>query len=253
MHQDDGHTLAGSRRAPRIPLARVLALALASAAFAAQPGAAEDCRPERTEGPVVIESCEIDGAEFRLLRAETVVQGAIPSAIAMIEDAEACPEWQGICEEERATALERPFQSLRHRVSGKGLSRRVTIVRSGWLRTSDGHVINDIAGADDLTPDFEGKRVLCMYLRWILIPGDEEGALKVVQETVSDPQVPGGLGRMLANRGAVSAMMESFANFGPQLGDERYASGPDVASLPLVEEELPDLGEEFVACQAARQ
>ena len=108
----------------------------------------------------------------------------------MLEDAEACPEWQGICEEERATSLEQPFQSLRHRVSGSGLSRRVTIVRSNWLRTSDGRVINDIAGADDLTPDFEGRRVLCMYLRWILIPGDEEGTLRVVQETISDPQGP---------------------------------------------------------------
>ena len=92
-----------------------------------------------------------------------------------------------------------------------------------------------------------------MYVRWILTPGDEEGTVKVVQDTVSDPQVPGGLGRMLANRGAMNAMMETFTNFGPQLADARYASGPDIASLPLVEEELPDLGEEFVACQAARQ
>ena len=51
----------------------------------------------------------------------------------------------------------------------------------------------------------------------------------------------------------MNAMMETFTNFGPQLGDARYASGPDIASLPLVEEEMPDLGEEFVACQAARQ
>ncbi len=33
----------------------------------------------------------------------------------------------------------------------------------------------------------------------------------------------------------------------------RYASWPDNASLPLVEKALPDLGEEFVACQAARR
>jgi len=243
VREKDGCSVAG----------RVLALAVAFAAFAAQPGTAEDCRPERTEGPVTIESCEIDGAEFSLFRAEVVVQGSIPSAIAMLEDADACPEWQGICEEERATSLEQPFQSLRSRISGSGLSRRVTIVRSGWLRMSDGRVINDIVGADDLTPEFEGRRVLCMYLRWILTPGDEEGTVKVVQDTVSDPQVPGGLGRMLANRGAMNAMMETFTNFGPQLADARYASGPDIASLPLVEEELPDLGEEFVACQAARQ
>ena len=232
---------------------RALGLAFALGAFAAQPGAAEVCEPERAEGPVTIESCEIDGTEFRLLRAEVVVQGSASSAIAMLEDAEACPEWQGICAEERATPQEQPFQSLRNRISGSGLARRVTIVRSGWSRTSDGRVINDIAGADDLTPEFEGRRVLCMYLRWILTSGDEEGTLKVVQETVSDPQVPGGLGRRLANRGAMNAMMETFTNFGSQLGDARYASGPDIASLPLVDEELPNLGEEFVACQAARQ
>lgn len=253
MRENDECSVAVSSRAPEIKVVRVLALALAFAAFAAQPGTAEDCRPEKTEGPVTVESCEIDGTGFRLIRAETVVQGSIPSAIAMLEDAEACPEWQAICEEERATALEQPFQSLRHRVSGKGIGRRVTIVHSGWLRTSDGRVINDIAGADDLTPDFEGTRVLCMRLRWILTSGDEEGTLKVVQETVADPQLPLGLGPMIANRRTVTAMMETFTNFGPQLGDARYASGPDSASLPLVEEELPDLGEEFVACQAARQ
>jgi len=230
----------------------VLALALAFAAFAAQPGAAEDCRPEETEGQVAVESCEIDGTGFRLIRAETVVQGSVPSAIAMLEDAEACPEWQAICEEERATALEQPFESLRHRISGRGIGRRVTIVHSGWLRTIDGRVVNDIAGADDLTPDFEGTRVLCMRLRWILSPGDEEGTLNVVQETVADPQLPLGLGPMVANRRTVTAMMETFTNFGPQIGDARYASGPQSESLPLVEE-LPDLGEAFVACQAARQ
>ena len=232
----------------------VLALAVALAlCIAVNATATAECLPEAAEGPVTVESCTIEGADYRLLRAEMTVRGSIPAAIALLDDAEACPDWQAMCVEERATPLDRPSQTLRQRVSGKGISRRITVNRAAWWRTADGFVVGDIAGADDLTPEFDGKRVLCLRSRWILAPGEADGTVEVVQETVSDPQPPFGLGSKVVTPRTAATMVETFTNLDARLGDRRYANGPDVGSLPLLEEELSEVGEEFARCQSARR
>ena len=170
-------------------------LLLVFVTLAAVPGiAAAECEPREAEGSITVESCPIENADYPLVRAEMTVRGSMSAVIALLADAAACPDWQSMCVEERATPLDAPFQTLRQRVSGKGISRRITMDRAAWWRTADGRVIGDMAGADDMTPEFKGKRVLCVRSRWFLAPGDEEGTIEIVQETVSDPQPPFGLG-----------------------------------------------------------
>ena len=225
---------------------------LAAFVFLAAPPAAAECEPREAEGPITVESCPIENANYPVVRARTVVRGSISAVVALLGDAEACPDWQALCEEERATALDAPFQTLRQRVAGKGISRRISIDRTAWWRTADGRVIGDTVGADDLTPVFEGKRIICVRSRWILAPGEEEGMIEVVQETVSDPQPPFGLGALVVTPRTAKAMLETFTNLRAQLGGGELEDGPAIESLPLLEAELPDVGAEFTRCQTAR-
>ena len=238
------------------PLGKALRLASVAAAFSAllaQAGAAgAECEPREAEGPVTVESCPIENADYPLVRSEMTVRGSMSAVIALLTDAAACPEWQSMCVEERATPLDAPFQTLRQRVSGKGISRRITMDRAAWWRTADGRVIGDMAGADDMTPEFKGKRVLCVRSRWFLSPGDEEGTITVVQKTVSDPQPPFGLGAGAVTPRTATTLLETFTNLSTRLGAGRHGAGPDIESLPLLEAELPDIGAEFARCQAAR-
>ena len=215
--------------------------------------AGAECELLETTGAVTVESCPIEGADYPLLRARAVVRSSISAVVALLEDADACPDWQAMCEEERATALEGPFRSLRQRVSGRGIARRVTANRVAWWRTVDGGVIGDIAGADDLAPDFEGKRVLCLRSRWFLAPASAEGAIEVVQESVSDPQPPFGLGAGVVTPRTAKTMVETLTKMSARLATGPPGAGPTIESLPLLEGELPDIGEEFARCQAARR
>ena len=228
-------------------------LLLALAVLAALPGtAAADCEPREAEGPVTVESCPIENADYPLVRAEMTVRGSIPGVIALLNEAGACPDWQSMCVEERATPLIGRFQTLRQRVSGRGISRRITMDRASWWRTPDGGVIGDMAGADDLTPEFKGKRVLCVRSRWLLAPGDAEGTVEIVQETASDPQPPFGLGAGVVTPRTAKTLLETFTNLSTRLAGGQHAIGPAIESLPLLEAELPDVGAEFARCQAAR-
>ena len=228
-------------------------LLLVFVTLTALPGiAAAECKPLEAEGPVTVESCPIENADYPLVRAEMTVRGSMSAVIALLGDAGACPDWQAMCEEERATPLIGRFRTLRQRVSGKGISRRITMDRAAWWRTAAGHVIGDMAGADDLTPEFKGKRVLCVRSRWFLSPGDEEGTITVVQKTVSDPQPPFGLGAGAVTPRTAKTLLETFTNLRARLAAGRHGAGPDLESLPLLEAELPDVGAEFARCQAAR-
>ena len=247
-----GHPARIRREAPAIGFVGVVLMSLFFLAFGALPAAAE-CKPLEAAGPVTVESCPIENADYPLVRAEMTVRGSMSAVIALLTDAAACPDWQSMCEEERATPLDTPFRTLRQRVSGRGISRRITMDRAAWWRTADGRVIGDMAGADDLTPEFKGKRVLCVRSRWLLAPGDEEGTIEIVQETVSDPQPPFGLGAGAVTPRTAKTLLETFTNLGARLGAGRHGAGPDTESLPLLEAELPDIGAEFARCQAARR
>lgn len=201
---------------------------------------------------MTVESCPIKNADYPLVRAEMTVRGSISAVVALLSDADACPDWQSMCEEERATPLDAPFRTLRQRVSGKGMSRRVTMDRASWWRTAAAGVIGDVVGADDLAPEFKGKRVLCVRSRWFISPSDEAGTITVVQETVSDPQPPFGLGAGVVTPRTAKTLLETFTNLAVRLGAGSQGAGPAVETLPLLEAELPDIGAEFARCQAAR-
>ena len=232
---------------------RVLFVLAAFVLFAAPPATeAAECEPREAEGPVTVESCPIENADYPLVRAEMTVPGSMPAVIALLDDAAACPEWQAMCTEETAQPRDAPFQTLRQRVSGKGITRRISMNSAAWWRTADGRVIGDMIGTDDRTPAFKGKRVLCMRTRWFLSPGDEEGTVTVVQKTVSDPQPPFGMGSGVVTPRTAKALLETFTNMSARLASGQHGSGPVIESLPLLETDLPDVGAEFAACQAAR-
>ena len=241
---------AGGRSTRASPLLLAAALIL----LAAPPGAAAaDCTPLEAEGPVTVESCPVDDADYPIVRARTVVAGSMPAVIALLDDAGACPDWQAMCEEETATSLDGPFATLRQRVSGKGIARRITMNTAAWWRTADGRVVGDLVGTDDRTPEFKGKRVLCMRARWFLSPGEEEGTVEVVQETVSDPQPPFGMGSRVVTPRTAKTMLETFTNMGYRLAHGQHGAGPAIDSLPLLEHDLPGVGEDFARCQTARK
>ncbi|MDE2922048.1 MAG: hypothetical protein OYL92_01425 [Acidobacteriota bacterium] len=227
--------------------------AVALVLLAASPAPAAECEPREAEGPVTVESCPIDNADYPLVRAEMTVPGSMPAVIALLDDAAACPDWQAMCMEETAQPLDAPFQTLRQRVSGKGITRRISMNSAAWWRTADGHVVGDMVGADDQTPAFKGKRVLCMRTRWFLSPGDEEGTVTVVQKSVSDPQPPFGMGARVVTPRTAKTLLETLANMSTRLADGQHGAGPAIESLPLLEAELPGVGEEFARCQAARK
>ncbi len=227
----------------------------AFALFAAQPAsAAAECEAREAEGPVTVESCPIANADYPLVRASMTVPGSMSAVVALLDDAAACPEWQAMCTEETAKPLDdAPFRTLRQRVSGKGVSRRISVNGVAWWRTADGRVIGDVVGADDRTPAFKGKRVLCLHGRWLLSPGDREGTITVVQETVSDPQPPFGMGAGIVTPRTAKTLLQTFSNLSARLASGRHGAGPAVESLPLLEHELPGVGERFARCQAARR
>ncbi len=232
---------------------RVIRIVAANVLFAAIPAtAAAECEPREAEGPVTVESCPIENADYPLVRAEMAVPGSMSAVIALLDDAAACPDWQAMCTEETAVPLDAPFQTLRQRVSGKGMTRRISMNSSAWWRTADGRAIGDMIGADDQAPAFKGKRVLCMRTRWLLTPGEEDGMVHVVQETVSDPQPPFGMGARVVTPRTAKTLLETFTNMSTRLASGQHGAGPEIESLPLLEAELPDVGAEFAGCQAAR-
>ena len=231
----------------------LLLAALAVAPVVGPAPAAAECELREAAGPVTVESCPIGNADYPVVRAEMTVRGSMSAVVALLGDADACPEWQSMCVEERATPQDAPFRTLRQRVSGKGMSRRITMDRAAWWRTADGVVVGVVVGADDLTPEFEGKRVLCVRSRWFISPGDEAGTITVVQKTVSDPQPPFGLGAGVVTPRTAKTLLETFTNLAARLAAGNHGAGPAVETLPLLEAELPDLGAEFARCQAARR
>ena len=233
---------------------RLVRIVAAFVLFTALPAtAAAECEPREAEGPVTVESCPIDNADYPLVRAEMTVPGSMSAVIALLDDAAACPDWQAMCTEETATPLDAAFQTLRQRVSGKGMTRRISMNSAAWWRTADGRVIGDFIGTDDQTPVFKGKRVLCMRSRWFLSPGEEEGTIRVVQETVSDPQPPFGMGAGVVTPRTAKTLLETFTNMSTRLASGQHGSGPEIESLPLLEVELPAVGAEFAGCQAGRR
>lgn len=229
-------------------------LLLGFVALAALPATAvAECEPLEAQGPVTVESCPIENADYPLVRAEMTVPGSVSAVIALLDDAAACPDWQAMCTEETASPLDAPFQTLRQRVSGKGMTRRISMNSAAWWRTADGRVIGDMVGADDRTPAFKGKRVLCMRSRWLLAPGEEEGTVEVVQETVSDPQPPFGMGARVVTPRTAKTLLETFTNMSTRLASGQHGAGPEIESLPLLETALPDVGAQFASCQAARR
>ncbi|MXX74238.1 MAG: hypothetical protein F4210_14830 [Holophagales bacterium] len=232
---------------------RTLFVVAAFTLLVAPPAAAAECEPREAEGPVTVESCSIENADYPLVRAEMTVPGSMSAVIALLDDAAACSDWQAMCTEETATPLDAPFQTLRQRVSGKGITRRISMNSAAWWRTADGHVVGDMVGADDQTPAFKGKRVLCMRTRWFLSPGDEEGTVTVVQKSVSDPQPPFGMGARVVTPRTAKTLLETFTNMSARLATGQHGAGPAIESLPLLEAELPGVGEEFARCQAARK
>ena len=227
--------------------------AVAAFALLAASTAAADCEPREAEGPITVESCPIENADYQLVRAEMTVPGSASAVVALLDDAAACPEWQTMCEEERVAPLDAPFQTIRQRVMGKSMSRRITMDRVAWWRTPDGGVVGDVVGADDLTPDFKGTRALCMHARWFLMPGEREGTVTVVQETVNDPQPPFGMGAGVVTPRTAKTVLQTFTNMASRLASGQHGAGPAIESLPLLEAELPGVGEAFARCQAARK
>jgi hypothetical protein len=230
-----------------------MTLLLLFVALAAVPAAAADCKPLEADGPVTVESCPVENADYPLVRAAMTVPGSVSAVIALLDDAAACPDWQAMCTEETAKALDAPFQTLRQRVSGKGMTRRISVNSAAWWRAAGGRVIGDFIGTDDQTPEFKGKRVLCMRSRWYLTPGEEDGTVEVVQETVSDPQPPFGMGAGVVTPRTAKTLLETFTNLSTRLASGQHGSGPAIESLPLLEADLPDVGAEFAGCQAARR
>ena len=229
------------------------ALALFAALPTATAAAAADCELLEADGPVTVESCPIENADYPLVRGGMTVPGSLSAVIALLDDEAACPDWQAMCTEETATPLDAPFQTLRQRVSGKGMTRRITMNRAAWWRTADGRVIGDLVGTDDSTPAYKGKRVLCMRSRWILAPGEEAGTVEIVQETASDPQPPFGLGAGVVTPRTAKTMLETFTKMSARLAGGQHSAGPAIESLPLLEAALPDVGAAFARCQAARR
>ena len=222
-------------------------VAVSCIALLASSGMAEDRRVEVEKGPIRVESYDIPGSDYRLVRGQAIFAGTLADAVALVRD-ESCTRVLANCKDEYFVPDGAANPTVVHRKTGGRMSRRVNVSRRSIWHLGDGRVVFDFVGADEAETNFKGKRVLCGRVRMTLAPASPDSVL-VVQETVSDPQPPFGLSRIVTSRTA-EAIAESFANLGKQLGKTTHAASPYPA-LPLLEEPLPDVGESFLECQNA--
>ena len=129
------------------------------------------------------------------------------------------------------------------------------VSRRSWWRLDGGGVVLDIVGADDLTTDLQGTRVLCLRSRWTITPADTPadtaGLIAILQETVSDPRPPFGLTGLVTAETA-RVMHEMLTDLRAQLAGPQQPADPDLSSWTLLSEPLPDVSAQFAACHLDR-
>ena len=216
-------------------------LAAALLALPALPALAnEECTPEVGGDAVTVESCPIEHTGHRLVVSRTTAAGTVGGAVLLLQESG-----------ERDTGAGPAHRSTLHEVTGAGLSHRVVVSRRSWWRLDGGGVVLDIVGADDLTTDLQGTRVLCLRSRWTITPADTAGLIAILQETVSDPRPPFGLTGLVTAETA-RVMHEMLTDLRAQLAGPQQPADPDLSSWTLLSEPLPDVSAQFAACHLDR-
>lgn len=226
----------------------VVGAALAGAAGVA----AGECRAEGGNEVAAAQSCAIAGADYPIVRVRATLAGSAAAVVAAYRDPTACPRWQDECVEERVYPTGAANRTVIHRVSGHGLSRRITVATAAWWRLPGGGAVLNLVGADDEAAEFGGTRVLCLRERMTLTPAPG-GRVTVLRETVFDPQPPFGLGPAVVTPRTVELMLATFAKLGEVLQEPAYRNPPSLNAVPELSDPLPDLGTGFARCQAARR
>ena len=216
-------------------------LAAALLALPALPAPANTvCTPEVVGDAVTVESCPIEHIGYRLVVSRTTAAGTVGGAVLLLQE-----------DAERDTGAGPAHRSTLHESTGAGLSHRVVVSRRSWWRLDGGGAVLDIVGADDLTTDLQGTRVLCLRSRWTITPAGTAGSIAILQETVSDPRPPFGLTGLVTAETA-RVMHEMLTDLRTQLAGPEQPADPDLSSWPLLSEPLPDVSAQFAACHLDR-
>lgn len=215
--------------------------AIVAAALLAAPAlASANCTPEVSSDAVTVESCPIEHTGYRLVVSRTTAAGTVGGAVLLLQE-----------DAERDTGTGPEYRSILHEVTGAGLSHRVVVSRRSWWRLHDGGVVLDIVGADDLTTDLQGTRVLCLRSRWTITPAGAADRVTILQETVSDPRPPFGLtGLVTAETSRI--MHEMLTDLRTQLASPEQPEDPGLSLWPLLSEPLTDVSAQFAACHLDR-
>ena len=221
------------------------ALSAAATAFA-------ECRVETENEVAAAESCAIAGADYPLVRVRATLSGSAAGVAAVLRDPDACPLWLPECVGERVHPAGATNRTLIHRVTGSGLSRRVTVAAAEWWRLPGGGAVFDLVGADDQENPYGGTRVLCSRERMTIKPAPG-GRVDIVYEGVRDPQPPFGLGSAWVTPRTVEIMLEAMTNIARLQRQPAYRNPPPLDDLPVLAAPLPALGAGFARCQAARR
>jgi hypothetical protein len=236
-----------------VPAARRALLALfAGAALAAGMPVFAECRAEGENEVAAAESCAIPGADYPLVRVRATLSGSAAGVAAILQDPDTCPLWLSECVGEREHPARNANRTLIHRVTGSGLSRRVTVATTEWRRLPGGGAVLDLVGADDEETPYGGTRVLCTRERVTVKPA-AGGRVDIIHEGVRDPQPPFGLGSAVVTPATVEIMLDTMTNLAKLLRQPEYRNPPPLDDLPELAGTLPDLGASFARCQAARR
>ncbi len=225
------------RSNPLLNLAALITLLIASLfltfAGTAASAAENDWKPSKEKNGIQTFTRKVEGSKYRAVKGSTVLAIPVAKLVAVINDAEACPEWADMCK--TSSVYEQVSNTEAYVYTLNDLpwpvKDRDVVAHLKWHKSEDGTVrMHSVATSQSDTQQFEKKggivRIETATAHWEFKPLPS-GETATTFEVHMDPngQIPG----WLLNRLVLNSPFTTFKSLSEQASKPKY----DNASLPF--------------------
>lgn len=212
----------------------LLAVALLQAANASSIVNTPDWKLKREKNGVQVYVSKVNGSRHKAVRAITVIDNArLSPMVALILDAEACPEWAYKCTESyvHEKISETEFLIYSNSDMPSPIKDRDVLAQTQWRQHHETFTVTMTSTAtQDIIPKIKGRvRLTEAKISWTFEPADD-GSVRVINEAHVNPgsSMPG----WLTNRLLINMPYRTLLAFKQAIQQEQYQS----ASISFIEE-----------------
>lgn len=136
-----------------------------------------DWKLKKDKKGIQVYTRKIENFKQKAARAETIVSDVnVHAVMAVLLDAEACPEWADLCKESyvHSKNSETDYYVYTNNDLPAPVKNRDALTQVRWKKTPTGSVIMESEAVDGILPPQKGSaRIPEAYIRWVFTPTDE--------------------------------------------------------------------------------